>query len=156
MLDIRPAASAADIAAVRELFVEYRHSLGIDLEFQGFSAELERLPGPYSPPAGALLVAVLDGVICGCVGIRPLAESTAEMKRLYVKPRCRGTGLGKQLAEAAIVEAFRLGYSEVKLDTLPAMAAAMGLYRSLGFAETPPYYENPIAGARFLALKRPR
>ena len=47
-------------------------------------------------------------------------------------------------------------YSEVKLDTLPAMAAAMGLYRSLGFAETPPYYENPIAGARFLALKRPR
>jgi ribosomal protein S18 acetylase RimI-like enzyme len=130
------------------LFVEYQHSLGVDLEFQGFSAELERLPGPYQPPTGALL----DGVICGCVGIRRLGETTAEMKRLYVKPRCRGTGMGKQLAEAAIAEARRLGYSEVMLDTLPAMDAAMGLYRSLGFAETPPYYENPIPGARFLAL----
>jgi putative acetyltransferase len=138
---------------VRELFVEYQHSLGVDLEFQGFSAELERLPGPYQSPTGALLVALLDGVICGCVAIRRLGESTAEMKRLYVKPRCRGTGMGKQLAEAAIAEARRLGYSEVKLDTLPAMDAAMGLYRSLGFADTTPYYDSPIAGARFLARK---
>ena len=138
---------------MRELFIEYQHSLGVDLEFQGFSAELERLPGPYQAPSGAILVALLDGVICGCVAIRRLGETTAEMKRLYVKPKCRGTGMGKQLAEAAITEARHLGYSEVKLDTLPAMDAAMGLYRALGFTDTQPYYETPIKGTRFLSRK---
>ena len=141
---------------MRELFVEYQQALGVDLEFQGFSAELERLPGPYQPPSGALLLALLDGVVCGCVGIRRLGESSAEMKRLYVKPKCRGSGVGKHLVEAAIAEARRLGYSEIKLDTLPAMDAAMGLYRSFGFSETQPYYDNPIAGARFLTLKLSR
>lgn len=135
------------------MFVEYRQSLGVDLEFQGFSTELERLPAGYTPPTGQLLVAFLDGVVCGVVGIRPLNEATAEMKRLYVKPKCRGAGVGKRLVEAAIAEARRLGYAEIKLDTLPAMDAAMGLYRALGFTETKPYYETPIAGTRFLARK---
>ena len=135
------------------MFVEYQQALGVDLEFQGFSTELERLPGGYTPPTGQLLVALLDGVVCGVVGIRRLGETTAEMKRLYVKPKCRGTGMGKRLVEAAIAEARHMGYSEIKLDTLPAMNAAMGLYRSLGFSDTSPYYDNPIAGARFLARK---
>lgn len=135
------------------MFVEYQHSLGVDLEFQGFSTELERLPGGYTPPTGQLLIAFLDGVVCGVVGIRPLGESTAEMKRLYVKPKCRGAGVGKRLVEAAIAEARKLGYTEIKLDTLPAMDAAMGLYLALGFTDTQPYYETPIAGTRFLARK---
>jgi len=135
------------------LFVEYQQSLGVDLEFQGFSTELERLPGGYTPPTGQLLIAFLDGVVCGVVGLRPLGESTAEMKRLYVKPRCRGAGVGKRLVEAAIAEARKLGYTEIKLDTLPAMDAAMELYRTLGFSETQPYYDTPIAGTRFLARK---
>jgi len=155
-VDIRPAASAADVAAARELFVEYQQSLGVDLEFQGFSAELERLPGGYSPPEGELLLARLDGIVCGCVAIRPLAEGVAEMKRLFVKPRCRGSGVGKRLAEKAIAEAERLGYREVRLDTLPTMDRAIDLYRALGFVETAPYYDNPIAGSRFLALRLPR
>jgi ribosomal protein S18 acetylase RimI-like enzyme len=138
------------------LFVEYQHSLDVNLEFQGFTAELERLPDGYAPPDGALLLLRLDGVICGCVGIRRLAEGVAEMKRLFVKPRCRGTGMGKGLAKAAIAEAARLGYRELKLDTLPTMRAAIGLYRSLGFVDTAPYYDNPIKGARFLALPLPR
>jgi ribosomal protein S18 acetylase RimI-like enzyme len=144
--------SAADVAAAKALFIEYQHALGVNLEFQGFSAELERLPGNYSPPNGELLLLRLDGVTCGCVGIRRLADGVAEMKRLFVQPQCRGAGHGKQLALAAIAEAKRLGYRELKLDTLPMMDAALGLYQSLGFRETQPYYANPIAGSRFLAL----
>jgi ribosomal protein S18 acetylase RimI-like enzyme len=144
--------SAADVAAARSLFLEYQHALGVNLEFQGFTAELERLPGNYSPPSGELLLLRLDGVTCGCVGIRRLTEGVAEMKRLFVQPQCRGAGHGKQLAMAAIAEAKRLGYRELRLDTLPMMEAALGLYRSLGFRETKPYYDNPIAGSRFLTL----
>ena len=65
-------------------------------------------------------------------------------------------GVGKRLAEKAIAEAERLGYREVRLDTLPTMDRAIDLYRALGFVETAPYYDNPIAGSRFLALRLPR
>lgn len=137
---------------IRELFLEYAGSLGFSLCFQGFEQEVATLPGRYSPPGGALYVALLDGVACGCVGIRKLEDGVCEMKRLYVRPAGRGRGMGRRLAETAIHWAREAGYQEMKLDTLPSMQTAIALYRSLGFVETAPYTENPIAGAKFLSL----
>src|SRR5947207_12745488 len=68
----------------------------------------------------------------------------AEIKRLYVLPEARGTGLGRTLAERAIAEAQAKRYERVRLDThRPSMAAAISLYRKLGFVEIPPYGTNP-------------
>jgi putative acetyltransferase len=74
------------------------------------------------------------------------------MKRLYVRPAHRGLGLGRILAERIISEAHQAGYSSMRLDSLPSMEAALGLYRRLGFRDVPPYGENPVSGARFLEL----
>jgi GNAT superfamily N-acetyltransferase len=147
----------ADIAAVAALFQSYAGSLGIDLGYQDFAAELAGLPGKYAAPDGALLLARgPEGAPLGCVALRPLdAGGCCEMKRLYVVPAGRGTGLGRALAEAAVTEARRIGYREVRLDTLPFMHAAMALYEAMGFVPIPPYYETPIAGTRFLALRFP-
>jgi ribosomal protein S18 acetylase RimI-like enzyme len=41
----------------------------------------------------------------------------------------------------------------MRLDTVPAMTAAITLYTSLGFVDIPAYRENPIEGARYLALR---
>jgi ribosomal protein S18 acetylase RimI-like enzyme len=110
------------------------------------------MPGKYSPPAGALLLArSADGRPLGCVGLRPIEPAgCCEMKRLYVAPEGRGLGLGKELVDAVIREATRIGYREMKLDTLPSMTAAIALYRKMGFELTEPYYETPIAGTAFM------
>ena len=145
-----------ELALTAELFQEYGSSLGIDLSFQDFAAELETLPGLYAPPRGTLLLALADGHPAGCCALRPLDEvdepNASEMKRLYVRPAFRRFGLGRQLVEATLDAGRRLGYAAILLDTLDDMEAARTLYEDLGFEEVPPYYHNPIAGAHYLRV----
>jgi ribosomal protein S18 acetylase RimI-like enzyme len=154
MTTIEPAASAADLAAVGELFVEYATGLGDHVCcLQDFAAELAALPGAYGPPCGCLLLARVDGAAAGCVALRPLTEEDGELKRMYVRPAYRGLGLGRSLATAMLEEARRRGYRRVCLDTLPSMAAAVALYRALGFRPIEPYGSVPIPGALYLGLE---
>jgi ribosomal protein S18 acetylase RimI-like enzyme len=145
---------AESISAARELFREYAASLGVDLCFQGFEAELAALPGDYAEPRGALLLALVDGEPAGCGALRALTDvdyaNACEMKRLYVRRAFRRFGLGRILAQTLMDQATRAGYSTLLLDTLDDMEAARGLYESLGFVEIPPYYYNPIPGAHYL------
>ncbi|HWI82534.1 GNAT family N-acetyltransferase [Ramlibacter sp.] len=147
-------ARQAELDAARDIFREYAHGLGVDLCFQQFDQELANLPGDYAAPRGALLLAMVDGAVAGCCALRPLDTAdypnAAEMKRLYVRPAFRGTGLGRRLAEAALDAARVRGYASVLLDTLSDMESARALYEDLGFEEIPPYYHNPIPGAHYL------
>jgi ribosomal protein S18 acetylase RimI-like enzyme len=151
-MEITPARNPADFEQARVLFEEYAASLGFSLCFQGFAAELASLRAMYGPPGGRLLLARDGKEAVGCVGIRDRGEGNCELKRLYVRPSHRGTGLGRHLAEAVVAEAHGLGYDRMVLDTLDTMAAAQALYRALGFTETAPYYENPRAGVTYMAL----
>jgi ribosomal protein S18 acetylase RimI-like enzyme len=147
---IRNADSPAGFAAARTLFEEYQQSLGFSLCFQNFDAELAGLPGAYAPPQGRLLLAFAGTEPAGCIALRRIGEEICEMKRLWVRPAFRGTGLGRRLVETLISEARVIGYRRVRLDTLPSMTAAQALYLSLGFLDIPPYNDHPIEGTRFM------
>jgi len=153
-LDLVTPRSAQELQATRDIFREYALGLGVDLSFQGFEEELATLPADYAPPRGALFLAMVEGQVAGCVALRPLDASdypnAAEMKRLYVRHRYRGLGLGRQLAEAALDAARQAGYACVLLDTLDDMESARALYEDLGFEPIEPYYHNPIPGAHYL------
>jgi ribosomal protein S18 acetylase RimI-like enzyme len=153
-----PAQGMPWLEATREIFREYAASLQVDLCFQGFEAELQGLPGQYASPAGGLWLAVTaGGDVAGCGAFRPLPEAdypdACEMKRLYVRPAHRGSGLGRRLALTLMDEARQCGYRTMLLDTLDEMEAAREMYASLGFEEVPPYYFNPIAGAHYLCAR---
>lgn len=75
------------------------------------------------------------------------------MKRLYVRDAYRGLGLGKKLVSIIIDEAMNNKYKYMRLDTLPTMKGAQGLYLSFGFYDIEPYVYNPIEGTRFMELK---
>jgi SAM-dependent methyltransferase/GNAT superfamily N-acetyltransferase len=141
-----------DVEEVRRLFGAYAASLPVDLAYQDFAHELADLPGKYAAPAGALLLArSADGVAVGCVALRPMAQAgCCEMKRLYVAAEARGLGLGRALLAAVLAEAERLGYREIRLDTLPTMTAAIAMYRAAGFSPVAPYYETAPPGTIFL------
>ncbi|HYB93381.1 MAG TPA: GNAT family N-acetyltransferase [Vicinamibacterales bacterium] len=150
----------ADLADVRQMLEEYVAWIGLDLAFQQIDEELAGLPGEYALPGGAMFVADLGGALVGMVAIRPLTAAArgeavtariAEMKRLYVRPAARGRGLAKRLIDHALQGAKRLGYEEVRLDTLPMMRDAQALYLSLGFVDIEPYYDTPIEGTRFMS-----
>jgi ribosomal protein S18 acetylase RimI-like enzyme len=149
---IRPAETPEDWATAAALFREYAGRLGFDLAFQDFERELADLPRAYAPPGGAVLIAEGDLGAAGCVALRPSSPGICEMKRLYVRPSSRGEGIGRALAAAVIGEARARGYRAMRLDTTPAMAEAIALYRSLGFRDIASYRANPIPGALFMEL----
>lgn len=152
-LSMTQASSPAQIAQVRELFLEYAQSLGFSLCFQNFEQELAGLPGDYSPPEGRLLLAEYEGRVAGCVALHKLEPGICEMKRLYLRPAFRGKGLGRKLAEAILGEARSIGYQRLRLDTVePVMKDAVALYRALGFREVAPYRANPMEGTLYLEL----
>jgi epoxyqueuosine reductase len=153
MLTVVEAITDRDVEQAKTLLLEYADSLGFDLSFQDFDGELRILPGDYAHPKGCLLLATYGGRITGCAALRPLEEGICEMKRLYVRPEFRGLGIGRALAEAIIKQARELGYSRMRLDTVPSMETARALYVSLGFEPTDSYRYNPIEGAVFMELK---
>jgi putative acetyltransferase len=150
---LEQATTAAQMAQVRELFLEYAESLGFSLCFQGFDKELAELPGDYAPPQGRLLLAEYQGLPAACVALHQLEPGICEMKRLYLRPAYRGKGLGRRLAEAIISEARAIGYKRMRLDTVePLMTDAVALYRKLGFRQIDPYRPNPQAGTLYMEL----
>jgi putative acetyltransferase len=140
------------LAIAKRLFEEYASSIQVDLGFQNFAEELAGLPGDYRRPRGGLMLGFEDDQVAGCVAFRPLEPGVAEMKRLYVRPSARGGGWGRRLAERVVSDARAAGYERMRLDTLPSMGAALGLYLGMGFRDIPAYRHNPVAGARFLEL----
>jgi len=153
-VSLREALGPADMTTVRILFREYADWLGVDLCFQDFEQELQDLPGFYRRPQGCLLFAESGEETAGVVGVRPLEEGVAEMKRLWVRAGFRGLGIGRRLAEASVSMAREGGYRAMVLDTLsdPRLDAARGIYETMGFRRVPAYYHNPLEGVLYYRM----
>ena len=146
------AQSAADIAAVKSLFLEYlqfvQDYLGQDLAFQGTDVEFATFPDIYD----ALFLAKLNGQPAGAAAVKPFKGKICELKRLYCRPNARGLGLGQALTEHCISAARDLGYTKMYLDTDPGLIHANSIYERLGFTDIVRYYDNPLGDSRYMEL----
>ena len=157
-IEIKPAWAYRE--AIRELFREYTDILiAGDPNFrdylvkQNFDKEIADLEMKYGAPWGRLYVAMVDGRVAGCVGLKKYEEGSCEIKRLYVRQNYRGLGIGKQLTSRVINDAEEIGYETVYLDTLPFLTTAIGMYRRMGFEDIPSYNGSPMENLVY--LKRP-
>ncbi|MDR1612023.1 MAG: GNAT family N-acetyltransferase [Planctomycetota bacterium] len=149
-VEIKPAYD--DLDAIRSLFNEYTAWLDMDLTFQGFAEEFANLPGKYAMPDGRLYLAARGGEAAGCVALRRFDEARAEIKRLYVRPAFRGSGLGRLLVDKVIADARDIGYAGIVLDTAGHMRDAARLYGKCGFTAIAPYYDNPYPDMTYMRL----
>lgn len=146
------------LAALKQLMLEYRDTLiasGVPIDdMQGFSAEIDALPGKYVPEhRGGLFLALLpardvaEGESCvvhlgcrgafrviGCVGLRDLGATGGEVKRLYIQPAYRRLGAARALNAALEAAARGLGYTRLVLDSVARFRNAVALYKSLDYA----------------------
>jgi putative acetyltransferase len=145
--EIRRVITEQEIALVRALWSEYWETLGLPLEFQGFAAQLQRLPGEFAGPAGLLMLAFSDSIAAGTIAVRPLRPDACEAKRLYVRPPFRAKGIGKKLLSSVIENARSMGYQTMYVDTLSTMHEAARLYQGFAFQRVEAYSPNPTPGA---------
>jgi GNAT superfamily N-acetyltransferase len=136
----------ADLETARHLFKEYADELAVDLCFQSFDEELQNPLKKYGAPSGSLIMAFWNGEPVGTVALQALEEEgVCEMKRLFVQSPFRKFGIGEALVEAILIEAQKLGYAKMKLDTLERLKPAIALYLKHGFIITTAYYHNPLS-----------
>lgn len=143
---IRPPQSKAEWEVVKKLLLDYRQEFDDETCFTSFEDEMENIERLYSDPRKHKLIAVEQpgNKIVGCVGLRALSSDVSEMKRLYVIPAHRKSGLGKKLAEEIISIAKKMKFKSMVLDTMHEMKAAQQLYEDLGFHKSAPYdHQDP-------------
>lgn len=163
---VRAARTTPEFDSAALLFREYAQSIAHicaeSFAQQNLDDELRTLPGKYAEPAGCILLAWSSGGDpIGCVALRPIeaaahdrpGERVCEMKRLYTRPAARGLGAGRRLCEELIVFAREAGYTLIKLDTEPELAAACALYQALGFIKIPRYNDDPKPETLYLGLR---
>jgi GNAT superfamily N-acetyltransferase len=138
--------------AARELITEYlRWVAGVAASDHGLSFDVDAMVrsdiddgGKFYPPSGRLYLVCHGSDPVGVGALKSLARDIGEIQRMYVRPRARGLGAGRLLAQRLLLDARDIGFTRLRLESLKTLTAAHALYRSLGFVDIAPYADNSM------------
>ncbi|ADB39897.1 GNAT family N-acetyltransferase [Spirosoma linguale] len=98
----------------------------------------------FQPPYGQLILASYEGKLCGLGSLKRINSDIGEIKRMFVDPASRRIGAGRAILEVLLLEAKKVGYKIIRLDSPKFMEPAHSLYRSFGFRDIDAYPEMEI------------
>jgi ribosomal protein S18 acetylase RimI-like enzyme len=154
MIGIKVCETVNDFAEATRLMAELAAWDSSETEKLGHSAQSvidfyyaagSELPGVFTPKSGPILLGYAGVDVGGCIAYREVEPAVCELKRLYVRPSFRRTGLGRALVSALVARAHAAGYASMRLETVSFMTAAVGMYEAMGFVRRTPYYDIPNA-----------
>lgn len=135
-----------------DMLIENDRSFREYLTIQRYEEEIDHLEEKYGMPMGRLYLTFCDGEAAGCIGLKKIDEKNCEMKRLYVRPQFREQRIGRLLVEKIIVDARKIGYSHMLLDTLPFLEKAIQMYERFGFYTIDRYNDSPMSTSIYMRL----
>ncbi|MBV8761812.1 MAG: GNAT family N-acetyltransferase [Deltaproteobacteria bacterium] len=143
MLSIRPV-TAADVPAVVALITrtlaEFNLQFGVGTPTDD---PIRSLPSSYTDAGGAFWVAASDHIVGTC-GLYPVDPGIYELRKMYLDPAARGTGIAVRLLDTAVDFARAQGATAIVLDTLDSMTRAIAFYEAHGFTRD----DTQIRGTR--------
>jgi GNAT superfamily N-acetyltransferase len=152
MIEFKQANIQKDFQHIRDLYVEYLEWVGDNLtrklggtfDVQAKADEDMTHVQMFAAPDGCLLLVYVDSDLAGMGGLRTIGDQIGEIKRMYVRPKFRGQGLGRKLMSGLIDESVKLGHAVLRLDSAWFMETAHAMYRSFGFKDISHYPESEI------------
>ncbi len=100
---------------------------------QKLDADMYNIEETYINAGGLFLVAKDDGRVVGCAGVRRISDDLAELRRIYLYPEYRISGVGMKLAEKALNFCRQKRFNKIVLDTTERNRAAIVFFTKLGF-----------------------
>lgn len=154
MIVIKVCETKKDFAVAADLTAELGAWDSAETEKFGFSPQSvldfyyvadSEVPEASLAGSSLTLLGHVESEAAGCIAYRRVKPAICEMKRLYVRPRYRGTGLGRALVLSLIAQARGAGFERMRLETVSFMSAAVRMYKEMGFVVRSPYYDIPEA-----------
>jgi GNAT superfamily N-acetyltransferase len=145
-LEERDPADPAAQACLRLYYAE------LDERFPGgFKVELSRDPDATDlvRPRGSFVVSFREEQPVGCVALKGTGKGYGEIKRMWIAPSARGSGLARQLMARAEQIARELGMTKLRLDTNGVLTDAIAMYRHWGWQEIERFNDDPYAEVFF-------
>ncbi len=130
MITVRPCTTEAEFAVADDLVAELGVWDSAETKKLGFCQQDvldfyyttdSVLPGTKTLGSGLTLLGRVGADVGGCIAYRRLEPAICELKRLYVRPDFRRTGLGRTLVSCLIAHARAADYKIMRLETVSFM-----------------------------------
>ena len=124
----------------QEAIIELHHSaiggLVTGINQHDEEADLRDIEKIYFNGGGEFIVGLLEGAVIAMGGLQRLSDTSAELRRMRIRPDLQGQGYGSQLLRELERLALQSGVHTLSFETARARPLTLEFYHNHGYQET--------------------